>query len=162
PKPPPNTRSRLAKAPANSGTPWFVAGAILSLAASALHIAVIAGGPKWYRFFGAPESYAIAASRGSIMPAIATLGIASVLALWAAFAFSGAGLIRRLPLLRTALVSITAIYLLRGALLIPTIIVVPYPEGAFDYWSSAIVLVYGVVHAVGLWKAWPSLRPSIR
>lgn len=32
---------------------------------------------------------------------------------------------------------------------------------AFWVWSSLIVLTYGVVYAVGLWRAWPvlSARP---
>lgn len=74
-------------------------------------------------------------------------------------ALSGAGLILRLPLLRTGLAAIGAIYLARGLLIVPVIMYVPYPEGAFDYWSSAIVLVYGLVYAIGLWRAWPALRP---
>ncbi len=135
-------------------------GGVLSLCAALLHVGVIIGGPDWYRFFGAPEEYAIAAERGMIMPALVTAGIATVLAVWAAFAASGAGLIARLPLLRTALIAITAIYLLRGALLIPVMLYVPYDKGAFDYWSSAVVLVYGIVHALGLWLAWPALAPS--
>ncbi|MGB3753138.1 MAG: hypothetical protein WA954_04475 [Parerythrobacter sp.] len=84
-----------------------------------------------------------------------TTGIALVLAIWGLFALSGAGAFRRLPLLRTALVTITAIYLLRGAMLVPAIFKAPYPGSTFDLWSSAIVLVYGLVHAVGLWLAWP-------
>ncbi|MEM7690732.1 MAG: hypothetical protein AAF291_17090 [Pseudomonadota bacterium] len=148
--------------PRNRGTPWLALGAALSLLAALLHVAVIAGGPDWYRFFGAPESYAVAAARGSIVPALVTCAIASVLAVWAAFAASGAGLIIRLPLLRTALVAITAIYLARGLLIIPVVLTVPYPEGAFDYWSSAIVLVYGLAYALGTWLAWPNLHPSHR
>ena len=143
----------------NRGTSWLLAGAMLSLAAAILHLGVIAGGPDWYRFFGAPESYALAAAQGSIVPALVAAAIAAILAIWAAFALSGAGRLIRLPLLRTALVTITAIYLARGLLLIPTFLYVPYPEGAFDYWSSAIVLIYGLVHAVGLWLAWPALTP---
>jgi hypothetical protein len=141
----------------NGGRRWLIGGGILSTLASALHIAVIAGGPAWYRFFGAGEDIARAAERGSIMPVVITLGIASLLALWAAYAFSGAGLIRRLPLLRIALVAITAIYLARGLLIVPVVLFVPYPEGAFDYWSSIIVLIYGIMHLLGTWKAWPAL-----
>ena len=136
---------------------WLTAGAALSALAAMLHIGVIVGGPDWYRFFGAPESYAVAAEQGSWTPAFVTIGIAAVLASWAVFAISGAGWIARLPLLRTGLIAITAIYLIRGALLIPAVIYVPYPEGAFDYWSSAIVLVYGLVYLVGVILAWPSL-----
>ena len=148
------------RAPRSRGTPWLVVGAVLSGAAAVLHLGVIAGGPDWYRFFGAGEDMARMAARGHWYPPLVTTGIATVLAVWAAFALSGAGLIARLPLLRTALVAITATYLVRGLLIIPVALMVPYPEGAFDYWSSLIVLVYGIVHAAGLWLAWLALRPA--
>lgn len=150
----------MAKVGHNQGSAWLLAGALLSIAAGLLHIAVIVGGPDWYRFFGAPEGYALAVSRGELFPAIVTLGIATILFIWSAFALSGGGYIVRLPLLRIGLAGITLIYLLRGALIVPVILYVPYPQGAFDYWSSAIVLVYGLIHAVGLLRAWRNLAPS--
>ena len=136
--------------------PWLIVGGCLSLVASALHFACIAGGPDWYRFFGAGEEMAQAAERGEVFPAILTAGIAIILAIWGAYAFAGAGLIRRLPLMRTALVAITAVYLFRGALLIPAL-TVPAMGQPFNIWSSAIVLVYGLVYLVGTWRAWPTL-----
>ena len=136
--------------------PWLVAGGWLSLAASALHVACIVGGPDWYRFFGAGEAMAQAAARGEAYPALVTAAIAIILALWAAYAFAGAGLIRRLPLMRTALVAISAVYLLRGAALIPALTVAGMGS-SFNIWSSLIVLGYGLCYAVGTGKAWPLL-----
>jgi len=140
--------------PAN---PILVTGGLLSAAASVLHLAVIVGGPAWYRFFGAGEGMARMAERGDWRAAAITVGIASVLALWAAYAFSGAGLIARLPLLRTGLVVISAIYLARGLLLIPALIVNPDGVMPFVLWSSLIVLVYGLAYAIGTWVAWSGL-----
>jgi len=137
--------------------PFLIAGGALSAAASLLHIAVIAGGPSWYRFFGAGEGMARLAERGSLTPTLVTLGIPGVLAIWSAYAFSGTGLIPRLPLMRTALVLISTIYLLRGLVLIPAFIVNPGGVLPFVLWSSLIVLVYGVTYAVGTWIAWPGL-----
>ncbi|MBA4046740.1 MAG: hypothetical protein C0471_20360 [Erythrobacter sp.] len=147
------------RVPRSAGTPWLIAGAALSAAAALLHVGVIAGGPDWYRFFGAGERMAQMATRGHWYPPVVTTGIAIVLAGWALVALSGAGLTVRVPLLRTGLTAITAIYLARGLLIVPVAMFVPYPEGAFDYWSSLIVLVYGLVYAIGLWRAWPALRP---
>ena len=141
---------------------WLIAGGVLSAGAALLHLAVIAGGPDWYRFFGAGEGMARAAERGSAAPALITLGIAAVLAVWAAYAFAGAGLIRRLPLMRTALVLISAIYLLRGLVLFPTLLLKPELVHAFEVWSSLIVLAYGVAYAVGTWKAWGTLSRRAR
>ncbi|HEY5721411.1 MAG TPA: hypothetical protein VIT45_03725 [Allosphingosinicella sp.] len=139
---------------------WLAAGGTLSLLAAILHLAVIAGGPSWYRFVGAGEDMARMAERGSATPALITLGIAAILAVWAAYAFSGAGLIRRLPLIRTALVLISAIYLLRGFAPIPLLVLKSQAIDAFTLWSSLIVSVYGICHAVGTWRAWPSLSRS--
>ena len=141
-----------------ASNPWLVAGGWMSLAASVLHIACIFGGPDWYRFFGAGEPIAQAAERGSWVPPLLTLGIASILAIWAAYAFAGAGLIRRLPLMRTALVAISTIYLARGLM----VFYLPLMgrsdlSSAFLLWSSLIVLAIGIAYGVGTWRAWPTL-----
>jgi len=136
---------------------WLLAGGLLSAAAALLHVAVIIGGPDWYRFFGAGEAMARAAERGSWRPAAITAGIATILAIWSAYAFSGAGLIPRLPLIRTGLVTISAIYLARGLILFPTLALKPQLIDAFTVWSSLIVLVYGAAYAVGTWRAWAYL-----
>ena len=144
---------------------WLVASGVLSAAAALMHLAIIAGGPEWYRFFGAGEGMARAAARGSAVPALWCVGIAAVLGVWSAYAFSGAGLLPRLPLLRTALVLIAAVYLLRGLLLAPALLAwtggAPTMGGLstrFMTWSSLIVLGYGLSYAVGAWRAWPALR----
>lgn len=141
----------------NAGTSWLTAAALLSAVAALLHLAVIAGGPDWYRFFGAGEEMARMAERGSPRPALITLGIAAVLAAWSAYALAGAGRIRRLPLMRTALVAISAVYLLRGLVLVPALAINPGAVDAFMLWSSLIVLVYGITYAVGTLRAWPEL-----
>jgi hypothetical protein len=142
--------------------PWLLTGGTLSVAAAILHLAVIAGGPDWYRFFGAGEGMARAAERGSAAPALITLAIAAVLGSWAAYAFAGAGLIRRLPLMRTALVAISAIYMLRGLTLVPALIVNGGAVDAFTLWSGLIVLVYGIAYAVGTVRVWPTLGRGSR
>lgn len=148
--------------PERPGGAWLTAAAALSALAALLHLAVIAGGPDWYRFFGAGEEMARMAERGSPVPALVTLGIVALLAAWSAYALAGAGQIRRLPLLRTALVAITAIYLLRGLVLLPALLLNPRLVDSFMLWSSFIVLGYGIVHAVGTFRAWPALAGTIR
>ena len=144
---------------ANPGTGWLIVGGWLSVLAALLHIACIFGGPDWYRFFGAGEAMARAAARGELRPALITLAIAAVLLIWAAYAFSGAGSLPRLPLLRTGLILITAIYLLRALLFVPLHFWRPQHSDSFAIWSSLIVLAYGTVYAVGTFKAWRHLAP---
>lgn len=143
---------------ANPGTGWLIVAGWLSVAAALLHVACVFGGPEWYRFFGAGEGMARAAERGEWYPAMVTLAIAAILGIWAAYAFAGAGVLPRLPLLRTGLIVISAIYLLRGLALIPLYLWRPQAIDSFAIWSSLIVLVYGIAYAVGTWRAWPFLR----
>jgi hypothetical protein len=128
----------------------LVAAAFLSAIASVLHICIIFGGPDWYRFFGAGEPFARAAEQGRRYPAIVTAGIAAVLALWAAYALSGAGVIAPLPLLKPVLLAITAVYLLRAGvgILMPRLSV--GRSRVFMLWSSLICLGYGIVHLIGV------------
>lgn len=141
---------------------WLIAGGTLSAIAALLHVAIIFGGPEWYRFFGAGEAMARMAERGSARPTLIAIAIAAILLAWAAYAFSGAGLIRRLPLLRTALVAISAVYLARALAPLPILFLAPEKMTAFVLWSSAIVLLYGLAYAFGTWSAWPLLSGTRR
>ncbi|MBW8302646.1 MAG: hypothetical protein K0M78_01595, partial [Brevundimonas sp.] len=110
--------------------------------------------PSYLDFFGAGPRMVRLAEQGSPKAALITLGIAAVLAIWAAFAFSGAGLIPRLPLLKLALLAITAVYVVRAVGYIPALMVKGAPVGTFAWVSSAIVLVYAVVHVLGTLELW--------
>ncbi|MFM5906883.1 MAG: hypothetical protein ACKOPO_04755 [Novosphingobium sp.] len=135
----------------------------MSVAASALHLACIVGGPDWYRFFGAGEVLAKAAERGSPVPAIMTAVIAAVLAGWAAYAFSAAGVVRRMPLVRTALIAIATVLLARSALaFVPSAWAPENNTPAFVFWSSLACFVMGGCFAIGIWKAWPALSERVK
>lgn len=138
----------------------LVIGALLSASAAVLHLLIIVGGPNWYRFFGAGERLAVAAANGHYYPALITSGIAVVLSLWSIYALAGAGAIRRLPLLRTVLVGVTTIYVIRGIAFVPAVMATGGHVSAFAFWSSAICLAFGIVHLVGLIQRWPALRPK--
>ena len=133
---------------------------VLSGVAALLHIAIIIGGPQWYRFFGAGEELALMAENGSWYPAVITFGIAVVLLIWALYAFSGAGLIRRLPFLKAGLVVISTIYLIRGIVFILAYFVKPEIVDEFLVWSSVICLVYGFSYAIGTKQIWTKLSAN--
>ena len=135
---------------------WLLIGATLSALAALLHVAVIVGGPDSYRFFGAGQDMARVAAAGSPVPALVTPAIATMLAIRALYALSGAGHIGRLPLPGTALSAITAIYVLRGLALVPAL-AVPALRKPFNVRSSAICLGFGLVHPVGLAQVWTRL-----
>ncbi|MFC5473741.1 hypothetical protein [Paraherbaspirillum soli] len=136
---------------------FLIAGAALSGVAALAHLGCIFFGASWYRFLGAGEPMAQMASTGHWYPAAVTSAIVVVLLIWALYALSGAGVIRKLPLLRVALCTITAIYLLRGlafVLLMPI-----FPGNSLLFWlvSSGICLAFGIVHFAGMCKAWAHL-----
>lgn len=137
--------------------PFLIVGAALSALAALLHVGCIVFGAAWYRFFGAGERIARMAAAGHWYPTALTLMITAVLSCWAMYALSGAGVIRRLPLVRPALCAITGIYLFRGAAFTPFHGYFPGNTAMFWLWSSAICCVIGLVHLIGLWQAWPRL-----
>ena len=140
-----------------AANPWLVAAGAGSALAALAHLAVIAGGPEWYRWFGAGEPMAQAAARGAVFPAAATAGIAAVLAVWAAYAFAAAGLLPRLPLMRLALAAITLVLLGRGLAILAPDAWRPDLTYSFKLWSSLIVLALAACFALGTWQAWPTL-----
>ena len=138
--------------------PFLLLGALFSAIAALLHLACIAFGAPWYRFFGAGEGMARLAEAGSPKPAIITMGIAAVLAAWSLYALSGAGVIGRLPLARWVLCAISAVYLLRGLAGLVLAVFAPGERSvAFWWWSSAICLAIGAVYLMGTRQAWPRL-----
>ena len=147
------------------GRRWLLLGGLLTGAASLLHLGIVLGGPDWYRFFGAGERMARQAARGSPFPAVITLGIAAVLAAWALYALSGAGVIRRRPLLGPALALIAAVYLARGALGIPVVLLTDDPytnqlKGRMTFMvvTSAVCVVLGLCYAAGASWVWRQSR----
>jgi hypothetical protein len=133
----------------------FFVGAVCSATASLLHIAIIAGGAKWYQFFGAGEKFTRAAEQGHGWHDVLTLGIAIILAVWAVYALSasGAAMLAPLPAYKVVLSLITTAYLLRGfggfaLLLMPK----RSHSTRFIVVSSLICLGIGAVHAMGLWE----------
>lgn len=143
----------------------LIAAGCASLLAALTHVAVILGGPDWYRFFGAGEQMAQMAEQGSSYPALVTLVISTVLGAWGAYAFSAAGLIRQLPLLRTAMCLISFVYLLRGLYGLVVWALGDYKffeqvmeRPVFMLVSSLICLAIGCLYTFGLFRQWPYLR----
>ncbi|MCC2616809.1 hypothetical protein LJ739_11205 [Aestuariibacter halophilus] len=145
-----------------NGNTLLTVAAGLSFSAALAHVAIVLGGPDWYRFFGAGEQMASLAEAGSLRPAFITLLIATVLALWGLYGLSGAGVISPLPLLRPALVVITAVYLVRGigGFILPFVSSHPaITQNSVTFWlvSSLICSLFGVCYLLGVLANWASL-----
>lgn len=100
---------------------------------------------------------ASASAAGRTYPTVVTLTIAVILAIWAAYALAGAGVIAPLPFAKLALVFITAIYLLRGLAIVPLLLFARDKTTSFLFWSSLICIAFGIVHLLGVKQAWSAL-----
>ena len=136
---------------------YLLVGAALSATASLIHLGCIVFGGSWYRFLGAGERLARMAERGHWYPAAVAAAIAAVLLMWSLYALSGAGAIRRLPLLKFALCAITAVYIGRGLAFVPLMPLFPGNSTTFWLVSSVICLAIGLVHFAGVRQAWARL-----
>ena len=133
-----------------------IAGSLMLLIAL-LHVAIIFGGPDWYRFFGAGESMAVMSERGSVYPAVVTGIIASVLAVSAAYTFSAAGLITALPFSRQVLWLVAGVLMARGIFGIPLVLVGKSAylcelrsKMTFMIFSSLICIVLATLYLIAL------------
>jgi putative oxidoreductase len=128
---------------------WVVA-AVLDFGAALLHLAIIAGGPSWYRFFGAGEGMARMAERRHLWPTVVTLAIAAALSMFGAYAMTAGGHFPTLPLPQEALMAITAIYAVRA--LVPLLLcpVIASMRTRFMIVSSLICGVYALAHGMAL------------
>ena len=137
----------------------LLAAAILSFAI-ALFQAALSFSPSLTRFFGAAELAA-----NPLLLLVAGLAATMVFALFGLYALAGASTIRRLPLLRTGLVTIGVIYALRGLFLVPELLaaagVLPAPEPVPPQavLSSVVALATGMLYLLGTVASWKRLQP---
>jgi hypothetical protein len=106
---------------------WLVYLAILiALAGVVIHVGAVIAGPSWFVFFNAPPSVVASARAGTWLAPLSTLIIAALMGLCVLYAASGAGLVRRMPLLRRGLAGMATVCLAR-ALGLP-VLAIPHPE----------------------------------
>ena len=93
---------------------WLKLAGLFSLCIAALHIVMIFIGAAAYQYFDAGREMVQMTNEGSLVPHLITLAVAIVFAIFGLYAWSGAKIIRKMPLLYLALIIIAGIYLLRG------------------------------------------------
>lgn len=140
-------------------------GGVLSFAVALLHVVIIFVGAPAYRYFGAGEEMARGAESGSAFPAVLTLVLAAVFAIWGFYGLSGAGIIRRLPLLKIALIIVGAVYTLRGAAVFQQLFQIATSAAEVaprEIVFSLVSLVIGLAYLIGTISAWSSLGAKSR
>lgn len=136
-----------------------------SFAVCLLHLVAIVIGPAAYRLLGAGEDFAYWAEAGSPIPALITFGLAGLFAIFGCYALSGAGILRRLPLLGLGLLGIAALYTLRGALVFLELglaLASQIPLDLLNILYSSVSLAVGLIHFAGIKANWQQIRGATR
>ncbi|MGH8656751.1 MAG: hypothetical protein ACREYE_33250 [Gammaproteobacteria bacterium] len=136
------------------GRAWLLLAASVSFSVAILHVIVVFIGPAAYSFFGG-ERLARLAAGGFAAPAVMTLLLAAVHALFGTYALSGAGVIPRLPLLIAALLAIGGMYAFRGLSAIEQAIQILQDPASLPFrvlFYSLVSLVTGCAYIVGAVK----------
>jgi len=144
---------------------WLILGGILSFAVALLHVVIIFIGASAYRYFGAGEDMATAAASGSAFPALLTLFLAAIFAIWGFYGLSGAGVIRRLPLLKIALILIGAVYTLRGVAVFQQLFQIAASAAEVtprEIVFSLVSLIIGLAYLLGTISNWNGLGANNR
>jgi hypothetical protein len=116
---------------------------IIAILAAVWHLLCILGGVNWFAFARAPAIIIQSAQQGTWLAPVATIIVAMLMATCGLYAFSGAGRIRKLPLLKTAMVIIATLSLIRAILALPNL----FFNEVLDLWqliASAVWLFVGV------------------
>jgi len=117
-----------------------------NLAIAAAHAVGLIWAWSMFRAVGIEEDMRLLARDGAALPYLLTLVTAGAFAVFGLYALSGAGVLRRLPLLRTVLVVITVVYLYRATWAIGAIGDGDAAQVAF----AAAALLIGGCYAYGL------------
>lgn len=123
---------------------WF------SLAFAVFQASGIWWPPRAVKYLGGPAKLC---EENPLLYSALCISIAIVVAVFGFYALSGGGAIRRLPLLRTMLIGVTSIYVLRGVLLFPQLLTyyqVPRFMPIRFLLFSVIALGVGLVHLAGV------------
>lgn len=115
--------------------------------------------PEWSAAFGAPE--ALLSNRPLLLAS--ALIVAAILAILGLYGLSGAGVIRRLPLLRLGLLGIGLGFTLYGINLIPQLLALagvlpaPSPIHLRNVVLFSVLLLSGLLYLSGLALGWKDL-----
>ncbi len=130
--------------------PYLVIGGLFSITFAVFQLSAIFWNDELLKFFGGPVTMR---AQSPVVYILACVFIAAVVALFGLYAFSGTGKIRRLPFLRTMLIVITVLFLVRGGeLYIDVKLMNAHPELDLVRFAifSVIALCAGIVHLLGV------------
>ncbi|XQF94312.1 hypothetical protein ACOBV9_19225 (plasmid) [Pseudoalteromonas espejiana] len=87
----------------------LISAGIITSVSAIWHLLCILGGPSWFIYARAPQQIIDSAVLGTLLAPIGTTIVASLMFTCTVFAFSAVGLIRKVPLLKPALITIAVL-----------------------------------------------------
>ena len=126
----------------------LISAGVIASASAIWHLLCILGGPSWFVFARAPQQIIESAQQGTMLAPISTVIVASLMFACTLFAFSAVGLIRKVPLLKPALITIATLCILRALIATPTFVT---PTG-LDIWqivASTVWFYVGICFVTG-------------
>ena len=106
-------------------------------------------GESCYRSQLAPEVIIQSAVNGTLLAPVGTTFISTLFLVCAIYALSAANVIMKLPLLKTAIYSISILCILRGLATIPLSLTYPEMVTSFSIIAGAIWFISGVLFFLG-------------
>jgi len=132
----------------NISSKLLVSAGAIAFAAAIWHLLCILGGPSWFAFARAPQQIIDSAQQGTLLAPIGTIAVASLMFACSFYAFSATGLIRKMPLLKPALITISLLCTIRGLIVIPVLLAAK----SWDVWemvASSVWFYVGVCFILG-------------
>ncbi|MCJ8319810.1 MAG: hypothetical protein MJK12_09250 [Colwellia sp.] len=126
----------------------LISAGVIASAAALWHLLCIFGGPSWFVFARAPQQIIESAQQGTLLAPLGTLIVAGLMFACTVFAFSAVGLVRKIPLIYPALITISVLCILRGLVVIPTLLT----SADLDLWqliASTVWFYVGICFTLG-------------
>jgi len=132
-------------------------GASIAFCAAIWHLLCIYGGPTWFEFARAPKEVIDSARQGTWLATVGSVCIAALMFTCSLYALSATNVIRQLPLLKTGLIVISSLCLIRGVIVIPY-----FMQFGFDMWEFIAAIVWFFVGLCYLIGAIERIKNNVR
>lgn len=137
---------------------YFLIATAISFFGALIHWVAPFVGVDWYRFLTSPQWVVESAKAHTWQAPVGAAVVGTLMFMCGLYACSGAGLIKRIPLLRTALCFIALLCIVRGALIFLFLVKIPERLTAFDITASFVWLIAGICFALGTVLRWHLLQ----
>jgi hypothetical protein len=131
------------------GILYLVVVALIAVATAIAHMSCIFLGPECFSAQMAPPQVIESAKNGTWLAPVGTIFISAIFLVVGLYALSGAGIIRKLPLLKLGIYTISTLCIIRGVLPLQLWIRHPEKVNSIVFYTGVIWLVTGLLFLFG-------------